>query len=151
MGETDALSAAGRHRAVMLDAAAGLEFAISSPVGRGVAWREHVDGELHRLRDALEEHTREVEGPDGLLGDIVRQAPRLSNAVERMKVEHVDMHEEMSRILHELARLPDDDIEKATDEIRESVLALLGKLSRHRQRGADLVYRAYDVDIGGLG
>jgi hypothetical protein len=28
-------------------------------------------------------------------------------------------------------------------------LELLGQLSRHRQRGVDLVYDAYDVDIGG--
>ena len=26
---------------------------------------------------------------------------------------------------------------------------LLGQLTRHRQRGADLIYEAYQVDIGG--
>lgn len=32
---------------------------------------------------------------------------------------------------------------------REAALDLLGLLSRHRHRGADFVYDAYDFDIGG--
>ena len=91
MGDNEALSAAGRHRAVLLDAAAGLEFAIASPVGRGVAWRELVDGELHRLRGALADHTTAVESDDGLLADIVHQAPRLSNLVKLLRRDHVEM------------------------------------------------------------
>lgn len=151
MSDNDALSAAGRHRAVLLDAAAGLEFAIASPVGRGVSWREHVDGELHRLRGALADHTREVESEEGLLAEIVAQAPRLSNRVKAMKKEHRDLDKGLARIIQMVGALPAEDVETAADEIRDVTLELLGKLSRHRQKGADLVYRAYDVDIGGLG
>ncbi|HSR44906.1 MAG TPA: hypothetical protein VLT15_06720 [Acidimicrobiia bacterium] len=147
----EALSAAGRHRAVLLDAAAGLEFAIASPIGRGAAWREHVDGELHRLRGALADHTREVEGEDGLLADLVHQAPRLSNRVKMLKKEHRELDEQIGEIIHMLGAMPMDGLEDATEDIRERTLALLGKVSRHRQKGADLVYRAYDIDIGGLG
>lgn len=151
MGDNDALSAAGRQRAVLLDAAAGLEFAIASPVGRGVAWREHVDGELHRLRGALADHTRAVEADDGILADIVRQAPRLSNLVNLMKKEHEAMDARIGEIIRMLGSMPLADVDRATEEIRDITLELLGRLSRHRQKGADLVYRAYDVDIGGLG
>ena len=35
------------------------------------------------------------------------------------------------------------------DSIRESATTFLGRLSRHRQRGADLVFDAYQTDIGG--
>jgi hypothetical protein len=35
--------------------------------------------------------------------------------------------------------------------VREQVTSVLSDLIRHRQRGADLVYRAYAVDIGGGG
>jgi hypothetical protein len=31
------------------------------------------------------------------------------------------------------------------------VIGLLGRLTIHRQKGADLVYDAYNVDIGGRG
>ncbi len=151
MGDNDALSEAGRRRAVLLDAAAGLEFAIASPVGRGTTWREHVDGELHRLREALADHTRAVEADDGLLADIVRQAPRLSNLVALMKKEHHGMDERIGEIIRMLGSMPLDDIDRAADEVRDVTLELLGRLSRHRQKGADLVYRAYAVDIGGVG
>jgi hypothetical protein len=151
MGSNDALGAAGKHRAVLLDAAAGLEFAIASPIGRGVAWREHVDGELHRLRGALADHTDEVEGDDGLLAEIVQQAPRLSNRVKMMKREHREMDAQIGGFIQELGALPPNAGEDHTDEVRDAILELLGRLSRHRQRGADLVYRAYAVDIGGLG
>lgn len=35
------------------------------------------------------------------------------------------------------------------DRIRDLGTALLGRLVRHRQRGFDLVFDAYDFDIGG--
>jgi hypothetical protein len=149
--DNGALNAAARHRAVLLDAAAGLEFAIASPVGRGVAWSGHVDGELHRLRGALADHTREVEGEDGILAEIVAQAPRLSNRVALLKKEHLSMDEQMGEIIRKAGTMSMDVLEESSDEIRDSVLELLGRLSRHRQKGADLVYRAYSVDIGGVG
>ena len=34
---------------------------------------------------------------------------------------------------------------------REEVTTLMGQLVRHRQAGADLVYEAYEVDLGGSG
>jgi hypothetical protein len=36
------------------------------------------------------------------------------------------------------------------DDARDDVQRLLGEIVRHRQHGADLVYEAYHVDIGGL-
>ena len=116
MARNDALGAAGKHRAVLLDAAAGLEFAIASPVGRGVAWTEHVDGELHRLRGALADHTRAVEGDDGLLADIVNQAPRLSNRVKLMKKEHLEMDAQIGELIQKLGALPPNADEDAIDE-----------------------------------
>jgi hypothetical protein len=35
------------------------------------------------------------------------------------------------------------------DAIRALATALLGRLARHRQHGADLIYQAYQVDLGG--
>ena len=34
---------------------------------------------------------------------------------------------------------------------REAATELVGRIVRHRQRGADLIYEAYEVDIGGSG
>ncbi|MDH5372113.1 MAG: hypothetical protein OEX97_04125 [Acidimicrobiia bacterium] len=151
MGNNDPISEAGRLRAALLDAAAGLEFAISSPSGQGAAWGERVDDQLQLLRSALLDHTGAVESDDGLLADIVRQAPRLSNRVKLMKREHEQMDARIVELVQMVGAVAPDELEEATETIREATLELLGTLSRHRQKGADLVYRAFAVDIGGVG
>ena len=35
------------------------------------------------------------------------------------------------------------------EQVRALGTSLLGRIVRHRQRGADLVYEAYEVDVGG--
>ncbi len=35
--------------------------------------------------------------------------------------------------------------------LREEVTTLMGQLVRHRQSGSDLVFEAYEVDLGGSG
>ena len=35
------------------------------------------------------------------------------------------------------------------DDARDDLQRMLGKVIRHRQKGADLVWEAYNVDIGG--
>jgi len=151
VGNNDPISEAGRLRAALLDAAAGLEFAISSPSGQGAAWGERVDDQLQLLRSALLDHTGAVESDDGLLADIVRQAPRLSNRVKLMKREHEQMDARIVELVQMVGAVAPDELEEATETIREATLELLGTLSRHRQKGADLVYRAFAVDIGGVG
>ena len=42
-----------------------------------------------------------------------------------------------------------DDYDGWVDDLRTELTALLAALAKHRQRGADLVYEAFDVDIGG--
>jgi hypothetical protein len=48
-----------------------------------------------------------------------------------------------------LTRLSEPIVSTDVEAVRELAIALLAKLSRHRQRGADLVYEAYQTDIGG--
>ena len=50
-------------------------------------------------------------------------------------------------VMTHIAWVPEEWVEA----MRDRLLALLGTLARHRQRGADLVYEAYAVDIGGTG
>ena len=41
------------------------------------------------------------------------------------------------------------DVIEEVDRVRGLGTALLGRLVRHRQRGSDLVFEAYEFDIGG--
>ncbi len=53
----------------------------------------------------------------------------------------------MDRLEHVPAERSDDE----NAAIREQALQLLTAIVRHRQLGADLLYEAYDVDVGGVG
>ena len=119
-----------------------LEKAIAGATpGREEAWREHVGASLDRLADAISHHVTATEGPDGLFEQIRRRAPRLDGRCSRLARDH---HTIVDELAVSVASLNGD-----VAETRERVLSLLAHLARHRQLGADLVYEAYDVDLGG--
>jgi hypothetical protein len=119
-----------------------LEATVAKPAAPN-GWADAVDASLLELEEALRAHIREVEAPDGLLAEIVDVAPRLVAEVETIKKEHVDLVRSWTRARQSLRG---DGVATAT-EVRRRVISLLGRLAIHRQRGSDLVYEAYNVDI----
>lgn len=140
---------ARRRRAPLRDAASDLELAISAPVGTGSVWRDRVRESLARVQVALKQHVQDTEGPDGLYRELQADAPRLSTLIRLLGEEHTTMRGDIGAALAALDELPDELDDDCCDGVREAVLFLLGRISRHRQKGADLVWRAYSVDIGG--
>ena len=137
------------HRAELGESMAALDAALLAPVGLGGAkWRDRVEAAVWDVRQDFADHIELTEAEGGLYADIKETAPRLSAKVQQLLDEH-----------DELAAMADDVVEKvrATDpaadltELREQVTRLVGRIARHRQRGSDLVYEAYVVDLGGLG
>jgi hypothetical protein len=131
---------ARRHRAELLAAVQGFECALAEPAA-DPAWRHGVAAELARLRTEFHTHVELTEGPDGLYGEVLSDAPRLAHKVHRLGREH----RKVSAALDALAARIDAEPER----FRSWAGDLLRELSRHRQRGADLVYEAYATDIGG--
>jgi hypothetical protein len=84
------------------------------------------------IAEAVAEHLSVTEGDHGLYAEIAAADPRLSFAVESLLREHDEFRRALRRSLN--------------DEERAELARLL---DRHRQRGNDLVYEAYVVDIGG--
>ena len=140
---------AHQRRAPLREAANDLEFAISAPVGTGSVWRDRVRESLARVQVALKQHVQDTEGPEGFYGELQDQAPRLSNLVKLLAAEHSDLKSDINQVLVALEDLPLKIEDDCCENVREAVLVLLGRISRHRQKGADLVWRAYSVDIGG--
>ena len=87
-----------------------------------------------------------TEGSDGLHDAVLGMTPRLSNSVRRLVDEHTVIKELVEDLL---ARVRPPVAAGDADTIRELGTALLGRLARHRQHGADLIYQAYQVDLGG--
>lgn len=160
-GRTDSQTESGGHdftdlrrrRAELLESINALEQALAAP-GQQVRWVERVSNALLELSGDLSDHLELTEGPGGLYGRVVRSSPRLAHHVDRLTQEHNKLSELMGELII-LVRQAQDSTEQAEDvlgdlvKIREGGTKLLGALVRHRQRGADLMYEAYSVDIGG--
>jgi hypothetical protein len=146
---TPAFRAARRRRVELHEALVGVEEAISAAApGRMDAWRGAVVDGLGRLRDAFDVHVRVTEGPDGLYDEVLSTAPRLGGQIRRLADEHVEIREAIER---EALRASDRSEEGPVDLMRDDLGRLMGRIVRHRQHGADLVWEAYNLDIGGTG
>ena len=140
------LEALRRHRAELRESMSTLEDALAAPATADQArWAQRVHVSLVELSGDFREHIDITEGPNGLYRDLLETSPRLSDAVAGLTREHVLIRGQVDGLL---ARVTPDAIEDV-DRVRDLGTALLGRLVRHRQRGSDLVFEAYEFDIGG--
>jgi hypothetical protein len=135
-----------RVRAELGGSMAALEQALASPTPGPEAWAERVDVALVELSADFGEHVEVTEGFDGLHDAVLAAAPRLSKSVRRLAAEHIVLRTLLGDLL-ERVRPPVRAGEM--NAIRELGTELLDRLARHRQHGSDLVYQAYQVDLGG--
>jgi hypothetical protein len=143
----DALDRSREHRRGVRQACVDLEESLARPAGPDVdQWSSEVTARCHQLGEAFRHHVDESEGPQGLLREIVETAPRLANAVQRVKDEHKSLLAEIARREENIGATVDRG---HIDEVRRSTLQLLQDLAAHRQRGSDLIYEAYSVDVEG--
>jgi hypothetical protein len=147
---TPALGEARKRRRTLHDALVHLEMAISSPAaGRIPEWSAQVTKDLIGVRDAFDQHIEATEKPDGLYDEIMQRAPRLAHTVDRLREEHPSI---AASIAATIGRMEADEVVRddwPVDQARDDLQRLIGSLVRHRQKGADLVWEAYNVDIGG--
>jgi len=141
------LDALRKRRAELRDSMGAVERALAAAAtGRAVVWGERVHDALQEMADDWREHVVVTEGPGGLHESILTGALRLANAVRALADEHEFIATDIAEaIAATQAPVGEDDVEP----IREQATGLLGRLVRHRQRGADLIYEAYATDIGG--
>jgi hypothetical protein len=131
------------RRIELHDAMTGLETELARASG-SEAWRDNVETALAELGAALDAHIQDVEGVEGLLARVVDEAPQLAGEIAALTKEHQQLSAARYRALATLRQpgRPDPAV------VRRRVTTLLGRLALHRQRGAELVYDAYSVDIG---
>ena len=134
-----------RHRAELRESMSALEDALASPaVSDGSRWTQRVEAALAEVAGDFRAHVDITEGPSGLHVELLEASPRLAGAVADLTRDHLLIG---GRIDDLLARVAGPD--GTADDVRTAATALLGRLVRHRQRGADLVFEAYEFDIGG--
>jgi hypothetical protein len=146
---TPTLREVQRRRADLHQALIDVEEAISGPAAdRLESWTADVTKQVAALLTTLDEHIEVTERVGGLYDEIQQRAPHLSTQVGRLHDEHPAMRTETLELLD---RFENDPIGDAwtVDQARDDIQRLLGRMVRHRQHGADLVWEAYNLDIGG--
>ena len=141
------LTAVRIRRAELREALDVVERALAAPArGRAVVWGEALHVVIGELADDFGAHVEVTEGPGGLHQAILSGDLRLANAVDALTTEHAAIAAEIAGLVADSAApvTPDD-----VDDLRERGTKMLGHLIRHRQRGSDLFYEAFETDIGG--
>jgi hemerythrin HHE cation binding domain-containing protein len=146
-----ALEAVAQRREELRDALGQAERSISRPApGRLDAWTGDVEKSLLRLQEAFEQHILVTEQPSGLYEDLLHRAPRLAGKVDRLRAEHGTITERTGSTMERLRSGQAGSDAWPVETARDDVQRLLGSIVRHRQVGADLIYEAYFIDIGGM-
>jgi hypothetical protein len=125
------------------EAADRLEREVTRPAGEREVWRADVASALAQVSATLAAHVAEVEAPGGLYDEVMERSPRLAHQIQRLRREHVEL---LDDVAHLDALLEVHDL--SVEAVRDRSLQLLLAVSRHRHRGADLIWDSYDLDIG---
>ena len=147
MTEKDSLAGVALRRTELEESMQLVEREAAGPSG-SANWLNDLRTAVRRLEAALNQHITHVESPDGLLEQIVERAPRLQRSVEGTRTHHAVMAHSIADLL-DLLTPSEGSAAVPVAQIRADVIEILNELARHRQDGADLIYEAYDVDIGG--
>jgi hypothetical protein len=132
---------ASRLRVELGDSLGRFERMLARPTGTP-DWSAELTRSLVDLRTAFEAHVQEVEHEDGLLADLRAEAPRISNRVALLEQDHVEIRKVFDAVGEIVGR-------SEPEEVREEAFDLMRRIVVHRQRGADLAFEAYVVEIGG--
>jgi hypothetical protein len=127
------------HRALV-----ELEETLTGP-DTGPSWHARLRAAAERMRETVVDHVAESEAPDGLLAQIAEVSPWLGPRAQHLRSEHDDLVATADTLVRRCAEAT--DTEEEVDELAELAWDLLEGVSRHRRRGADLLYDAYALDV----
>lgn len=141
------LEAVQQRRAELQHTLEALDRCLSAPALDDPAlWAARMRDAVRRLASDFALHVQVTEGPGGLHQAILSGDLRLTNQVAALGAEHAVIADGVAQLQSRArAAVTAADVR----ELREQGSALLVRLRRHRQRGADLVYEAYHADLGG--
>lgn len=148
MANNEALDAAKSRRTALHSAMVSVENAAQAPT-KSQTWRAVLFAALDDLSIALEDHIATVDAPGGIIDRVVTDAPRLDVAGQRLRADHEPLREQIAAAINVVRAVDSPPSDNDVEVIHEIILELVVALSRHRQRGSDFVWEAYDVDIGG--
>jgi hypothetical protein len=131
------------RREALQTAATNLERSLAEPSDTP-QWREGVQAAAAAVDHALTRHVSSNLETDGLLPTVVEAAPWLSGPADRLGVEHIDLAERTAALVALAA-----DPQAPPEAVRDAAADLTARLLRHVQHAHDLLYDAFESDLGG--
>jgi septation ring formation regulator EzrA len=135
------------HRAELRESVAAVDDALVDLHDRD-DWLQRLHTALVELAHDFTDHVDLTERPGGLYDTVRARASRLAPAVDRLSDDHVHLREEIATVI---GRLEQTAADHELEAVRDELSGLVERLVRHRQRGGELVYEAFAVDLGGSG
>lgn len=147
-GRTTAVRASQETRQRMLQAMQLVEAALAkAALSREHAWRTEVSRGVATLEEAMQKQCLELGSNDGLLAEILRDAPHLEYRIEQLRRHYSELVRQLNTIRAEFEISTGADRPDSAD-IRQRLAWLLTALRNFQARESDLVYEATNVDVG---
>ncbi len=138
------------RRAELGESMGALEGVLKESVADLAHWQERLRAALLEMHHDLVTHIEVTERPGGLYDSLREEAARLAGTLRRLQGEHPGLLAATDDLLARVAEGTEFAAGELTD-VTAQVKDLLRRLGHHRQRGADLIFEAYQLDVGGLG
>ena len=139
--------AAEGHRSV-LSCVHRVGSALAAPApGREQDWARAVLASLEELQDSLGEHLRFVERPGGLYPEIEEAFPEATHRVLYLRETNRSLLDRLELLMRETRRIAEGE-GAAFMAVRSNALTLIGEIRHQQSRETDLVFQAFQTDIG---
>lgn len=144
----EALAELARRRSQVKEAMGQLRDALSTVPVDPDRWLTMVSERVAALRSAFDHHVEIHEGADSFLSGIHLNSPNLVPQVSKLHREHG----QLDALITEASALIDsarDQSSAAVEDVRRRCDELLSHFEQHRRRGSQLVWDAFNRDLGG--
>lgn len=142
----ESLGGVRRRRSELKAAMVAFEEAVSTAWDDPGVWVGDVAERLDQLNLAFRHHVTIHEGAESFHAEVLRLQPHLSSKVASLQRDHRRLEQALGA-LADAAREPMS--QPLAEDVQRRSRDLLHNLTRHRRRGADLVWEAFNTDLGG--
>lgn len=98
---------------------------------------------------ALREHVDAVQGDDGLYAKLEEALPQAGTRLQYLRETNQSLMDRVELVEREVRRIS-DGAGAAFMAVRSNALQLIGEVRHQQSREADLVYQAFQQDIGAV-